>query len=202
MRGRKSPNWGKGEKQLHSRTQWTYARFVNEKERVHVLTIPIMCTIPHFQWKCLPQSVMEVQFPGYRHFVLPTHNTVSWGTWLRAGSLKSVLVSILDPDQTKLTKTLNSSKIAYPSFHPPIKTTTMTRTISSSESAHLAWRLPFTPLTNNTFIPWKQFSCIASNTLQCFIFLLLTICLTNIFWPDSTVRELVGFVEQMQQMQI
>ena len=126
----------------------------------------------------------------------------SYSIFWRAGSLKSVLVSILDPDQTKLTKTLNSSKIAYPSFHPPIKTTTMTRTISSSESAHLAWRLPFTPLTNNTFIPWKQFSCIASNTLQCFIFLLLPICLTNIFWPDSTVRELVGFVEQMQQMQI
>ena len=126
----------------------------------------------------------------------------SYSIFWRAGSLKSVLVSILDPDQTKLTKTLNSSKIAYPSFHPPIKTTTMTRTISSSESAHLAWRLPFTPLTNNTFIPWKQFSCIASNTLQCFIFLLLPICLTNIFWPDSTVRELVGFVEQMEQMQI
>ena len=49
MRGRKSPNWGKGEKQLHSHTQWTYARIVNEKERVHVLEIPIMCTILHFQ---------------------------------------------------------------------------------------------------------------------------------------------------------
>ena len=82
MRGRKSPNWRKGEKQLHSRTQWTYARFVNEKERVHVLTISIMCTILHFQWKFLPQSVMEGKFPGYRPFVLPTHNTVSWGTWL------------------------------------------------------------------------------------------------------------------------
>ena len=79
---RKVANWAKGEEQLHSRTQSTYARFVNEKERVHVLAIPIMCTILHFQWNFLPQSVMEVQFPGYRHFVLPTHNTVSWGTWL------------------------------------------------------------------------------------------------------------------------
>ena len=72
MRGRKSPNWGKGEKQLHSRTQWTYARIVNEKERVHVLEIPIMCTILHFQWTFLPQSAMEGKFPPYRPFVLPT----------------------------------------------------------------------------------------------------------------------------------
>ena len=93
--GRKSPNWGKTEKQLHSHTQWTYARIVNEKERVHVLEIPIMCTILHFQWTFLPQSVMEVQFPGYRHFVLPTHNTVSWGTWLPLSTLCGVTQVLL-----------------------------------------------------------------------------------------------------------
>ena len=82
MRGGESPNERRGEKQLHRRTQWTYARFVTEKVRVHVLTIPIMCPFLHFQSNFLPQSAMEVQFPGYRHFVLPTHNTVSWGTWL------------------------------------------------------------------------------------------------------------------------
>ena len=83
MRGRKSPNWRKGEKQLHSRTQWTYARFVNEKERVHVLTIPIMCTILHFQWTFLPQSAMEGKFPCFRPFVLPTLFTRGAGNLTR-----------------------------------------------------------------------------------------------------------------------
>ena len=35
-----NPNWRKGEKQLHSCTQWTYARFVTEKVRVHQLCAP------------------------------------------------------------------------------------------------------------------------------------------------------------------
>ena len=71
--GRKSPNWGKEEKQFHSRTQCTCARLVNEKVRVHVLSRPILCGVVHFQWKFLPQSAMEEKFPGYRPFVLPTH---------------------------------------------------------------------------------------------------------------------------------
>ena len=49
MRGWESPNERVGEKQLYSRTQWTYARFVTEKVQVHVLTIPIMCPFLHFQ---------------------------------------------------------------------------------------------------------------------------------------------------------
>ena len=80
--GRKGPNWGKEEKQLHSRTQWTCARLVNEKVRVHVLRRPILCGVVHFQWTFLPQSAMEEIFPALRPFVLPTHNHVSWGTWL------------------------------------------------------------------------------------------------------------------------
>ena len=75
-------NWRKGQKQLHSRTQCTFASFVTEKVRLHVLTIPIMCTFIHFLCIFLPQSTSEPQFPCFRHFVLPTHNTVSWGTWL------------------------------------------------------------------------------------------------------------------------
>ena len=38
----------------------------------HVLTIPIMCTVVHFQCNFLPQSAIEEKFPGYRPFVLPT----------------------------------------------------------------------------------------------------------------------------------
>ena len=41
----------KWEKQLCNRTQWTYARSGKDKVRVHVLTIPIMYTFLHFQWK-------------------------------------------------------------------------------------------------------------------------------------------------------
>ena len=47
-----------------------------------VLTISILCLVDHFQWKKFSQSAREVQFPGYRPFVLPTHNQVSWGTRL------------------------------------------------------------------------------------------------------------------------
>ena len=79
---REVENWPKGEKRLHSRTQWTYARVVTEKVGVHVLTIPIMCTFTHFLCIFLPQSTSKPQFPCFWHFVLPTHNTVSWGTWL------------------------------------------------------------------------------------------------------------------------
>ena len=82
-------NWRKGEKQLHSRTQCTFASFVTEKVRLHVLTIPIMCTFIHFLCIFLPQSTSEPQFPCFRHLVLPTHNTVSWGTWLSVTSLKT-----------------------------------------------------------------------------------------------------------------
>ena len=71
--GRKSPNWRKEEKQLHSRTRCTCARLVNEKVRDHVLSRPILCVVVHFQLKFLPQSAMEEKFPGYRPFVLPTH---------------------------------------------------------------------------------------------------------------------------------
>ena len=79
---REVENWPKGEKRLHSRTQLTYARVVTEKVGVHVLTIPIMCTFTHFLCIFLPQSTSKPQFPCFWHFVLPTHNTVSWGTWL------------------------------------------------------------------------------------------------------------------------
>ena len=75
-------NWPKGEKGLHSRTQLTYARVITEKVGVHVLTIPIMCTFTHFLCIFLPQSTSKPQCPCFWHFVLPTHNTVSWGTWL------------------------------------------------------------------------------------------------------------------------
>ena len=37
-----------------------------------VLTISILCLGDHFQWKKFSQSAVEVQFPGYRPFVLPT----------------------------------------------------------------------------------------------------------------------------------
>ena len=79
---REVENWPKGEKGLHSRTQLTYARVITEKVGVHVLTIPIMCTFTHFLCIFLPQSTSKPQFPCFWHFVLPTHNTVSWGTWL------------------------------------------------------------------------------------------------------------------------
>ena len=65
-------NWRKGEKQLHSRTQCTFASFVSEKVWLHVLTIPIMCTFLHFLWKIFPQSAIEEKFPCFRPFVLPT----------------------------------------------------------------------------------------------------------------------------------
>ena len=81
-------NWRKGEKQLHSRTQCSFASFVTEKVRLHVLTIPIMCTFIHFLCIFLPQLTSEPQFPCFRHFVLPTHNTVSWGTWLATHPLE------------------------------------------------------------------------------------------------------------------
>ena len=66
-------NWRKGEKQLYSRTQCTFASLVNEKVRDHVSSMPILCVVVHFQLKFLPQSAMEEKFPGYRPFVLPTH---------------------------------------------------------------------------------------------------------------------------------
>ena len=65
-------NWRKGEKQLHSRTQCTFASFVTEKVWLHVWTIPIMCTFLHFLWKIFPQSAIEEKFPCFRPFVLPT----------------------------------------------------------------------------------------------------------------------------------
>ena len=80
--GAQVANWRKGEKQLYSRTQCTFASLVNEKVRVHVSSRPILCVVVNFQWKFLPQSATEEKFPGYRPFVLPTHNHVSWGTWL------------------------------------------------------------------------------------------------------------------------
>ena len=55
-----------------------------------VLTISILCLGDHFQWKKFSQSAREVQFPGYRPFVLPTHNQVSWGTWLAWTPLNSL----------------------------------------------------------------------------------------------------------------
>ena len=80
--GAQVANWRKGEKQLYSRTQCTFASLVNEKVRVHVSSRPILCGVVHFQWKFLSQSAMEEKFPALRPFVLPTHNQVSWGTWL------------------------------------------------------------------------------------------------------------------------
>ena len=76
-------NRPKGEKQLYSRNQWTCVSFFNWKLIALVLTISILCLGDHFQWKKFSQSAVEVQFPGYRPFVLPTHNQVSWGTWLK-----------------------------------------------------------------------------------------------------------------------
>ena len=80
--GAQVANWRRGEKQLYSRTQCTCARLVNEKVRVYVSSRPILCGVVHFQWTFLPQSAMEEIFPALRPFVLPTHNHVSWGTWL------------------------------------------------------------------------------------------------------------------------
>ena len=84
-------NWPKGEKRLHSRTQLTYARVITEKVGVHLLTIPIMCTFTHFLCIFLPQSTSKPQFPCFWHFVLPTHNTVSWGTWLYLTHLEWII---------------------------------------------------------------------------------------------------------------
>ena len=65
-------NWAKGEKQLYSRNQWTCVSFFRWKLIALVLTISILCLGDHFQWKKFSQSAVEVQFPGYRLFVLPT----------------------------------------------------------------------------------------------------------------------------------
>ena len=53
-----------------------------------VLTISILCLGDHFQWKKFSQSAVEVQFPGYRPFVLPTLFTRGSGNltrWQPAG---------------------------------------------------------------------------------------------------------------------
>ena len=50
--------------------------------RDFVLTIPILCPTYHFQWKILAKRHPVVLFTSYMTFVLPTHNQVSWGTWL------------------------------------------------------------------------------------------------------------------------
>ena len=48
-----------------------------------VLTISILCLGDHFQWKKFSQSAVEVQFPGYRPFVLPTLFTRGSGNLTR-----------------------------------------------------------------------------------------------------------------------
>ena len=53
--------------------------------RDFVLTIPILCPTYPFQWKILAKRHPVVLFTSYMTFVLPTHNQVSWGTWLDRG---------------------------------------------------------------------------------------------------------------------
>ena len=86
--GWESPNWREGEKQLHGRTQCTYARSVKANVRIHVLTISIICPFLYFQWKMLSQIAMEDKFLGFRPFVLPTLYTEGRGTWLREAPLR------------------------------------------------------------------------------------------------------------------
>ena len=81
-RAKESGKPGEGRKAALQPHPVQFCEFCQRQVWDHVLTIPIMCTVFHFQCNFLPQSAVEVQFPGYRAFVLPTHNQVSWGTWL------------------------------------------------------------------------------------------------------------------------
>ena len=89
-------NWAKGEKQLYSRNQWTCVSFFNWKLIALVLTISILCLGDHFQWKKFSQSAVEVQFPGYRPFVLPTLFTRGSGNL--TGWLHTLLQCLLSYD--------------------------------------------------------------------------------------------------------
>ena len=75
-------NWRKTISQLHSHTKWNFLSLVHDKIKFHMLGLPIICTVIHFQWKCWHNQPQKFSYPDIGHSFSPPSSQEGWGTWL------------------------------------------------------------------------------------------------------------------------